>query len=94
MDSLRSAMSDDEYERRKKLLDNIRLFTRPEQEEVFRILKKNQETVSENSNGLFFDLVVLKSSTIEELEAWKIFCLKNRESFEQRSKELEALKND
>lgn len=94
MDTVRSGMSDEEYERRKKLLETIRGFSRAEQEEVYRILKKNQETVSENSNGLFFDLVVLKSQTIHDLEGWKLFCQTNRDTFEQRSKEIEALKND
>jgi hypothetical protein len=87
-------ITDAEYEKRKKILEFIKIFTRPEQEEVYRILKRNGEDISENRNGMFFDIAVLKPSTIQGIENWIEFCRTNREMFEKRNAELEAIKRE
>jgi hypothetical protein len=91
MDSTPTRCSDSEYETRKKLLETIKLFSRSEQEEVFRILKRNSEEVSENRNGLFFDIAMLKQKTADELYGWSSFCVQNNKLFSERSKVLEEL---
>lgn len=91
MEQAKSKISDEEYERRKKILEAIRQFSRTEQEEVYRILRRNNESISENRNGIFFDLVVLKDSTIHDIEEWFKFCERNNAEFSKRSEELEAL---
>ena len=39
---------------RNYIFDNIKSLVASEYEEVFRIIRKNKESYSENSNGVFF----------------------------------------
>ena len=82
---------DVEFETRKKIFEEVKNFTRTEQEELYRILRRCSEEMSENRNGIFFDMMVLKSSTIEKIEEWILFCHKNRASFETREKQMTSL---
>ena len=88
-------MSDGEqrndFETRKRLHEEIKKFNRTEQEELFRILKRENEEVSENRNGIFFDLTVIKESTLNKIKEWIDFCKKNTTEFEEREKEMELL---
>jgi hypothetical protein len=80
-----------EFETRKRLHEEIKKFNRTEQEELFRILKRENEEVSENRNGIFFDLTVIKESTLLKIKEWIVFCKKNTTDFEEREKEIELL---
>uniref|UniRef100_A0A6C0D7E1 NET domain-containing protein n=1 Tax=viral metagenome TaxID=1070528 RepID=A0A6C0D7E1_9ZZZZ len=79
-------MSDD-YEKRKQLLEEIKLLTKIEQEGIFRILKSTNSLYSENSNGIFFDLLKLNTETFDEMKQFLDFCKQNRQAFEDREKE-------
>ena len=46
----------DNYEKRKQLLEELKLLSKIEQEGIFRILKTTNSSFSENSNGIFFDI--------------------------------------
>ena len=46
-------LSQDEYDRRRKLWEAIKILIKSEQEELFRILKRNEVEVTENTNGIF-----------------------------------------
>jgi hypothetical protein len=80
-----------DFELRKRLHEEIKKFNRTEQEELFRILKRENEEVSENRNGIFFDLTAIKESTMIKIKEWITFCKKNTTEFEEREKELELL---
>jgi len=82
---------DTEFETRRKIFDEIKKFNRTEQEELYRILKRNSEEISENRNGMFFDLMSLKEETIQSILKWIEFCLKNHTALESREKELSDL---
>ena len=41
------------YEDRKVMFENIKILDKPEQEEIFRIIRKTKENYTENSNGIF-----------------------------------------
>jgi len=84
-------MASGDFELRKKLFDEIKQFNRTEQEELFRILKKNGEEVSENRNGIFFDLMILKAETVTKVQEWVDFCRKNNSEFKSREDELVEL---
>ena len=86
-----SGSNDIDFEQRKKLFDEIKQFNRHEQEELFRILKRAGEEMSENRNGIFFDLMILKQDTIDTICKWIAFCSKNHSNFESREKELSKL---
>jgi len=84
-------MASGDFESRKKLFDEIKQFNRTEQEELYRILKKNGEEVSENRNGIFFDLMSLKPETVANVQEWVEFCRKNNSEFKSREDELNEL---
>ena len=86
-------MSDTEFEKRKQIMEDIRTFNRAEQEELYRILRRCSEELSENRNGIFFDLMSLKQETVDNIKEWISFCKNNRTSFESREKELNNLMN-
>lgn len=41
------------YKEHKQLFDNIKILVKPEQEEIFRIIRKMKENYTENANGIF-----------------------------------------
>ncbi len=82
---------DTDFEIRKRLFEEIKKFTRAEQEELVRILRRNTEDISENRNGMFFDLLTLRTSTIQDITTYVEFCSKNRVSFEVREKEMKEM---
>lgn len=82
------------YEERKKLFDNIKQLVKPEQEEIFRIIKKYKENYTENSNGIFFDLQCISDESLIKMKEYMDFCLKNRLEHESRLKEMDELRNE
>ena len=80
-----------DYEERKQMYEEIKKFNKTEQEELFRILKRCNEDLSENKNGIFFDLMNLQEETVTEIQKWISFCNKNRVQFEIREKEMTDL---
>ena len=82
------------YEERKQLFDNIKVLSKTEQEELFRILKKTKESYTENSNGIFFDLMLVSDECFQQMNDYMTFCLTNRVNHEQRLKEIETLRNE
>lgn len=76
----------DDYEQRKEFCKEINLLSRPEQEEVYRILKREGGEYSENSNGIFFDVEVLPASVFNALWKFLQFCKSNAEDLNERSK--------
>jgi hypothetical protein len=80
------------YDELKTVFDNIKLLVKPEQEEVFRIIKKNKENYTENSNGIFFDLSNLSYESFQNIKEYLNFCLKTRQEHEIRLKELDDIR--
>ena len=87
-------MSTINYEERKKIFDNIKLLVKPEQEELFSIIRKYKESYTENSNGIFFDLGTISDETFSRISEYLNFCLKNRMDHEERIKEMNTLRNE
>jgi hypothetical protein len=86
-------MSGEDYEQRKRIFDEIKRFTRVEQEALFRLLRDNQESFSENSNGIFFDLMNVSELTVKEIKKLIVFSIDNRRLFETREKEMGDISN-
>jgi hypothetical protein len=80
------------YEVRKKIFEDIKLLQRPEQEELFRIIRKTKETYSENSNGIFFDLSTVSEESFQQINEYLSFCFKTRQEHEERLQELENIR--
>lgn len=85
-------LSSEEYERRKRVWESVKTLTKSEQEELFRILKRANAEVTENTNGIFFDLTKLEQPVFETIVKFLEFCAQNRVNFELRDKEIETLR--
>ena len=81
----------DDYERRKELSKDIGALSRPELEELYRILRREGGEFSENSNGIFFDVSALPVHVFEALWKFINFCKSNAKSLEERSKVIDDL---
>jgi len=80
-------MNSDNYEKRKQLLEELKLLSKIEQEGIFRILKTTNSSFSENSNGIFFDISKLTDEAFDQMRQFLDFCKQNRQAFEDREKE-------
>jgi len=77
----------DNYDKRKDFLETIKILNKTEQEELFRILKRNLSIYTENCNGIFFDVTKLNDATFEQMIQFVEFCKKNRQEFQHREEE-------
>jgi len=82
------------YEQRKQFFENLKILVKSEYEEIFRILKKNNEEFTENSNGIFFDINTVSETTFEQFQEYMNFCLENRRVEEGRTKQLASLSEE
>jgi hypothetical protein len=80
------------YEDRKKVFDYIKILVKPEQEEIFRIIRKTKDNFTENSNGIFFDLSTISDDAFNQIKEYLNFCLKTRQEDAERLKELETIR--
>jgi hypothetical protein len=83
---------DTDFEQRKVLFEEVKRFSRSEQEELYRILKRASEPVSENRNGIFFDMMSLQSTTVMAIQEFVTLSKENRVSFENREKTMHDLR--
>ncbi len=87
MSASAATLSQAEYDQRKLFLDEMKILVKGEQEEVYRILRKFRCEVSENSNGIFFDLCKVPAEAFEALQKFMEFCRQNRIDLETREEE-------
>jgi hypothetical protein len=83
---------DTDFEQRKSLFEEVKRFSRSEQEELFRILKRANEPISENRNGIFFDMMSLHVSTVQAIQEFVVLSKDNHVSFENREKAMHDLR--
>ena len=76
----------DDYEQRKEFSKEMTTLSRAELEEIYRILRREGGTFSENSNGIFFDVASLPAPVFEALWKFLQFCKSNANDLEQRNK--------
>jgi hypothetical protein len=98
MSAAASTLSNKEYDERRKMLDYIRILSKSELEEIYKILKNAKAEFSENSNGVFFDLCKLPAEVFAEIQKFMQFCNKMRDEFalreEEERKAQQALEGD
>jgi hypothetical protein len=82
-------ISNQEYEERKHFLEILKTLVKSEQEEVYRILKRGNVSMSYNSNGVFFDLNHVSGEVFQELKKFMEFCKKTRSDLATRDQEME-----
>jgi hypothetical protein len=79
------------YEERRAFFENLKILVKSEHEEVYRILVRNREMTTENSNGIFFDVSAVQDKTFHELVEYMKFCLETRRQEEARTKQMASL---
>jgi hypothetical protein len=87
MSATAAILTSAEYDERKKFLDDIKALSKPEMEELYRIIKKSKAEYSENSNGVFFDLCKLPAEVFAEMLKFMEFAQKTRDDFNAREEE-------
>jgi hypothetical protein len=90
MSSSVNTLTNEDYEERKRVLQELKKLVKSEQEQIFLILKRYRLDYSENSNGVFFDLSRVPKEPFEEIQKFLIFCQTNRNDFEARDREMET----
>jgi hypothetical protein len=90
MSSTAAALTNDEYEERKICWEELKRLVKSEQEQIYRILKRHRVELSENSNGVFFDLSRCSSTAFQEIQSFLRFCQDNRQDFAARDRDMEA----
>lgn len=82
------------YESKKQLLDDMKMLSKEEYYEVFRIIKRNNVGYTENSNGIFFDISTLSDEIYEKLSSFMSYCKSQRKSEEERTQEMNTLRQE
>jgi hypothetical protein len=83
-------LTKEEYEYRKQILDDLKMLVKEEYEEVFRIIKRNGVSFTENSNGVHFDLCLLDEDTLQQIKMFLELCRTQRVNEEERTKEMDS----
>ena len=83
-----------EYEDRKLFLEQLSILSRAEQEEIFRIIRRYNDAFSENKNGIFFNVSILKQDTFNKLKEFMGYCVENRNEQDQRMNEMNSIRNE
>ena len=84
-------LTNEEYDERKRCLEELKKLVRSEQEQIFFILKRFKVEYSENSNGVFFDMCRVPNEAFSEMQKFLQFCQANRTEFEARDREISRL---
>jgi hypothetical protein len=69
-----ATLTDAEYELRKKFLTDLKALSKMESVKMFEILKAHKIEYSENSNGIFFDLMKVSKEAFDEVLVYMEFC--------------------
>lgn len=90
MSASSNTLTNEEYEERKRVLNELKKLVKAEQEQIFFILKRHKVEFSENSNGVFFDLNRVSKEPFAEIQKFLTFCQTNRNDFEARDRAMES----
>jgi hypothetical protein len=77
--------------KKKYIIDTIKKFTKFEQIEIFKILKKNNVKYSENNNGVFINLNILSESILDEIELFINFCITKKNCLQAEKNKREKI---
>jgi ribonuclease HII len=89
MSATAAALSDKEYEERKRFMDDLKKLVPSEHEELFKILVNGNNNYSKNTNGVHFDISLVSKESFEQMQKFMTFCQANRKEFEERDKLME-----
>jgi hypothetical protein len=90
----RMNLSQEEYEERKTFIEQLSMLVKSEYDHIYRILKTSGESYSENCNGIFFDVGILKQSTFAEMREYINKCINVRNSQDKRINEMNKYRDE
>lgn len=77
---------------RKALYDKINTLSSTEHEEILKIIKNNDITLSRNKNGIFFNLSCLSYDVIKEIDEFVMYCISNKKELDEYDKIINECK--
>lgn len=88
------SITTEEYEERRRFLDDLKTLSTTEHKKLFQILLKGGGEFTENSNGIFFDLCKISPEIFQEFTEYLKFCKAVRnEQIERERNEQTAQEN-
>ena len=67
-------LTNEEYDMRKRFLEDLKLLSKTEHAKILEILQKHKADFSENSNGVFFDVSKITAETFHDIQTYMEFC--------------------
>jgi hypothetical protein len=92
--SVAPALSNDEYDERRRVLEEIKGLTKTEHLKILQILREGGAEFSENSNGVFFDVAKLSADSFRKVQAYLEFCHAVRKDQAEREAEMDGLRDE
>jgi hypothetical protein len=83
-----------EYELKKQFLEDLKVLSKEEYEELFRIIKRYNVQYSENSNGVFFDLTLCSTEVFTKMVQYLELCKTQRKNEESRAHTMDTLRSE
>lgn len=81
------SLTNEEYEERKRFLEDLKLLSKTEHEHIFSLLREDNTEYSENSNGVFFDVSKINNEVFLKLQTYMQFCMEVRKDQATREEE-------
>jgi hypothetical protein len=88
------SMTTEEYEERRRFLDDLKLLSNTEHKKLFQILLKGKAEFTENSNGIFFDLCKITPDIFQEFLEYMNFCKAVRIEQSERERNEQAAQDN
>ncbi len=85
-------LTNEQYDERRRFLEDIKILTKPEHEKLFQILRESGAEFSENSNGIFFDVSKISETTFSALKSYMKYCHDVRHDQAKREQEMDDLR--
>lgn len=82
---------------KKELFEKINILSKTEHEEIYKILKKNEDidnniSFSKNKNGVFFNLSDINDNIYELLNSFVSYCINNKKNLDDYDKKINECK--
>lgn len=77
---------------RKILFDKISNLSTTEHEEIFKMVKSNDISFTQNKNGIFFNISTIDDCVIEEIDNFVTYCMSNKTILDEYDKKLNECK--
>ena len=95
--TIESKINDNEYKyttlEKKEIVNKIKMLSKIEHIEIFKILKKNNIKYTENSNGIFINFININNNVIKLLDNFIKFFYENKHSLTEKENMLKEKKD-